>query len=69
MKDLPKAEAILRRGIDHLGSRESLGLELKKLERIYSDFEKRVAAEAERARIAVKSCYKRADGRRIGCKL
>ena len=69
MKDLPKAEAILRRGIDYLGSRESLGLELKKLERIYTDFEKRVAVEAERARIAVKSCYKSADGRRIGCKL
>ena len=51
MKDLPKAEAILRRGLDHLGKSESLGLELKKLERVYTGFERRAAAEAERARI------------------
>ena len=69
MKDLPKAEAILRRGIDHLSASESLGLELKKLQRTYSDFERRVALEAEKARITVKSCYKRADGRRVGGEL
>ena len=51
MKDLPKAEALLRRGIDHLSTTESLGLELKKLERVYSAFEKRMAVEADKARL------------------
>jgi len=55
LKDLCKAEALLRRGLDHLAKSDSLALELKKLDRVYTSFERRAAAEALKARRAIQA--------------
>lgn len=49
-KDLIKAEALLRRGLDHLAINEAHALELKKLQRVYQAFEKRTKKEVEKVR-------------------
>ena len=49
-KDLIKAEALLRQGINHLQSNEAYALELKKLQQICRDFVKRTKEEAAKVR-------------------
>ena len=45
LKDLRKADLVLRRGIEHMASQEGLALELKRLRRAYAAFEKRVKSD------------------------
>ncbi len=42
VQDLSKAESLLRKGKDHFIKQDSLLVELKKIEKVYQEFEKRV---------------------------
>ena len=55
-KDLIKAEAHLRQGINHLRSDKAFALELKKLQRVQSEFEKRAKKEADQVRRVIHDC-------------
>ena len=49
VRDLRKADAILRRGLSHLGAKEQLGKELARLEADYSKFGRRINSDHTQA--------------------